>query len=115
METRGTPMIYFKALNRPFLLCRVEKKWFFLNLLMSLPIAWSCMFTSLFMDGLSAVLFVVGHAIGMMITRADPLMLGLYLKHIKYARYYLGQPTIHSKRPPTRDSVPIYQGKGGLL
>lgn len=108
-------MLYFKALNRPFLWCRVEKKFFFLNCLCSLPMAWSCMFSSLWMDGLAALIFVIGHAVGVMITRADPHMIELYLKHIKYKRYYLGQPTIHSRRQPIRSSVLVYQGKGEMV
>lgn len=115
MQVRGTPMLYFKALNRPFLWCRVEKKFFFLNLLMSFPIAWSCMFTSFWMDGLAVIIFIIGHAAGVMITRCDPHMIELYLKHIKYKRYYLGQPTIYSRLQPVRGSVPVYLGKGEMV
>lgn len=115
METRGTPMMYFKALNRPFLWCRVEKKFFFINILCSLPLAWSCMFSIWWMDLLAVVIFFIGHTIGVMVTRADPQMVELYLKHTKYARYYAGQSTIHSKQLPIRDSVPFYQGKGGFV
>lgn len=115
MKIRGTPMIYFRALNRPFLWLRVEKRLFFLNLLCSLPIAWSCMFTSLWMDMMALSIFVIGHAIGVMISRVDPLMMPLYLKHIKYNRYYLGQPTVHSLLPMIKNSVFVYEGKGGLV
>lgn len=82
---------------------------------MSFPIAWSCMFTSLWMDGLAVIIFIIGHAAGVMITRCDPHMIELYLKHIKYKRYYLGQPTIYSRLQPVRGSVPVYLGKGEMV
>lgn len=107
-------MPYFKALNRPFLWCRVEKTFFFMNLLCSFPIAWSCMFMSLWADAVAFIFFITGHAVGIMVTREDPLMFALYIRHIKYKRYYLAQPTVHSPLAMMKDSVPVYEGKGGV-
>lgn len=73
------------------------------------------MFMNLWADFLAVIIFVVMRTIGLLITRQDPFMLELYLRHKKYARFYRAQPRVNSPIPPLKDSVPLYEGKGGLV
>lgn len=114
MQIRGTPAIYFKSLNRAFNVLGVDRQLFFLFLGLCLPIAFSARL-SLIMDGLTLVVFTVLHIIGILVTRADNQMLAIYRRHIHYRKYYTVIPGVHAQIPILRPSVPIYQGKRGLV
>ncbi len=111
---RGTPATYFKSLNRTFNLLGVDKALFYLSIGICMPIAFSARLIPV-MDGIAAIVFLILYLIGVLITRADSQMLALYKRHISYQKYYLSNPGIHSKIPLVKSSVPIYQGKQGLV
>lgn len=111
---QGTPAMYFKALNRPHQVMGVEKSLFFINLML----ATSLIFTAMFawpMVIAGVVLFMLGHAAGVLITRADSLMVTVYKRHIRYKHYYAPIAGIHASPSPIEPSVPFYQGKKGLV
>jgi type IV secretory pathway TrbD component len=114
MLVRGTPVTYFKSLNRPFNILGVDRQLFFLFVGLCLPIAFSARLSP-FMDIVAISVFVVLHVIGILITRADNQMLALYRRHIHYKKYYAGIPGIHARPPLLKPSVPFYQGKRGLV
>lgn len=105
---RGTPAIYYKALNRPFYILGVEKELFFINIGLSVAIAMAAKF-SLLMD-LIALIFMVGwHTASIFITKSDPIMKKIYLHHIRYKKYYQPNSNIHAISKPPKMSVPVYQ------
>ena len=68
------------------------------------------------MDILALVLFAIGHLIGVLITRADSQMLAIYRRHIRYKKYYAANPGVNAKVVPLiPSSVPVYEGKKGLV
>jgi type IV secretion system protein TrbD len=111
---RGTPTIYFKSLNRPFNILGVDKSLFYLSIGFCLPIAFSARLVPI-MDGIAVLIFLILYIIGTLVTRADPQMLVIYKRHVNYRRYYAAISGIHSKTPRIKPSVPIYQGKNGLV
>lgn len=107
MNQRGTGMPYFKSLNRPFLILGVDRSLFFLLLGLCLPIAFSG-HLALLMDGVAALCFLSAYSVGRLITRADPQMLTLYRRHIRYRKYYAAQPSIHAIENRVQFSVPVF-------
>lgn len=114
MQTRGTAAIYFKSLNRPFNIFGVDRQLFFLFVGLCLPIAFSARLSPI-MDGVALLTFIILHIGGVLITRADNQMLAIYRRHIHYKKYYVAIPGIHAQIPILRPSVPVYQGKRGLV
>lgn len=111
---RGTPAIFFQSLNRPFNILGVDRQLFFLFVGLCLPIAFSARL-SLFMDGVAVFVFTVFYVAGVLITRLDQQMLVIYRRHIHYKKYYVATAGIHAVIPLLKPSVPVYQGKGGLV
>ena len=111
---RGTPTIYFKSLNRSFNIFGVDKSFFYLSIGICMPIAFSARLVPL-MDSIAVLAFLILHTIGTLITRADNQMLEIYKRHIHYRSYYTAISGIHSKILRVKPSVPIYQGKTGLV
>jgi type IV secretory pathway TrbD component len=115
MDTnRGTPVIYFKSLNRSFTVLGVDRQFFFLCVGLCLPIAFSGRFMPV-MDSVAVLFFVLLYGVGLVITRADAHMLVLYRRHIHYQKSYATHPGLHAKTPLLKPSVPFYEGKRGLL
>lgn len=111
---RGTPVIYFKSLNRPFTVLGVDRSLFYLFVGLCLAIAFSARL-SWVMDIVAGLIFVVLHAMVVLITRVDPHILAVYRRHIHYRKYYAAQSGIHAKIPWVKPSVPAYQGQRGLV
>jgi len=111
---RGTPAIYFKSLNRHFNVLGVDRQLFFLFVGICLPIAFSARLIP-FMDIIAFIIFIMLYIAGILITRTDNQMLAIYRRHIHYKKYYAANPGIHAKAPLVKPSVPIYQGKRGLV
>lgn len=111
---RGTPVLYFKSLNRPFHVLGVDRQLFYLIIGLCLPIAFSGRL-SLLMDSLALVSFGLLYVAGFWITRADHQMLALYRRHIHYRKYYAAQSGIHAKVKLVKSSVPIYNNRQGAL
>jgi type IV secretion system protein TrbD len=111
---RGTPALYFKSLNRPFNVLGVDKSLFYLSIGICLPIAFSSRLLPI-MDGIAVLVFLIFYLVGSLITRADHQMLAIYKRHINYRGYYAAISGIHSKIVRIKPSVPVYQGKNGLL
>ncbi len=111
---RGTPVTYFKSLNRPFTVLGVDRSLFYLFVGLCLAIAFSARL-SLTMDMVAGLAFVVLHAIGVLVTRVDSHILAVYRRHIHYQKYYAAQAGIHSKVSLIKPSVPVYQGQRGLV
>jgi type IV secretory pathway TrbD component len=109
-----TEALYFKSLNRQFHIIGIDRQLFFLLLGLCAPIAYSARF-AIGMDIAAIVLFLVGYIAGIFMTRADPQLLQIYLRHIKYRNYYAPESGIHSPIRLVKPSVPIYQGKKGLV
>jgi type IV secretory pathway TrbD component len=112
---RGTPSHFYQSLNRPFKIMGVERQLFFLILGITTPIAVAGQFSPQ-TDLVAFLLFIFGHIIGLLITRADPQMLGIYRRHIRYHRFYCSNAKINSIIAPIIPaSVPIFQGQKGLV
>jgi type IV secretion system protein VirB3 len=111
---RGTPALYFSSLNRPFTIMGVDRKFFFFIVGLCLPIAFTAQFLPI-MDAVAGSLFLVGYSIGLLMTRADPYMFAIYQRHIRYRKYYAPQSGIHARLRLVKPSVPVYQGKRGLV
>lgn len=114
MQNRGTPIVYFQSLNRYFNVLGVDRQLFYLFLGISLPIFFSSRLTP-FMDFIGITVFLILHIVGVLITRADNQMLAIYRRHIHYRKYYSAVAGIHARTPLLRPSVPVYQGKRGLV
>lgn len=114
MIKHNTLAIYYQSLNRPILMLGVDRSLFFLNVGLCLPIAFSGHFVVL-MDIIAITCFLSGYCIGLLMTRADPDMLALYKRHIRYLKYYSAQPGIHAKPILIRPSVPVYIGQRGII
>lgn len=115
METlRGTPVIFYQALNRNFHMMGVSQKLFllFIPCWVTLPLAWGLKPLSIIAAG---VLFGVLHTLGILLTRADEKILEVYNRHRRYGTYYASVSGIHAKIKKTRMSVPFYEGKQGLV
>jgi type IV secretory pathway TrbD component len=111
---RGTPVVYFQSLNRHFNILGVDRELFFLFLGVCVPIAFSARLAPL-MDAVALIIFLLLHAIGVLMTRADNQMLSVYRRHIHAKKYYAAISGIHAKTVVIKPSVPFYQGKRGLL
>src|ERR1700737_2207382 len=112
---RGTPTVYYQSLNRPFKIMGVERQLFFLIMSITTPMAVAGQFSPK-TDALAFILFAIGHLIGVLITRADPQMLMIYRRHIRYRKYYAANPGVNAKiLPLVSSSVPVYEGKKGLV
>lgn len=111
---RGTPAVYFKSLNRPFTVLGVDRSLFYLFVGLCLAITFSARLSPL-MDVVAGLVFVVLHAIGVLVTRVDTHILAVYRRHIHYHKYYAAQVGIHAKVPLVKPSVPVYQGQRGLV
>lgn len=111
---RGTPTVFYQSLNRPFHVLGVDRPLFYIFVALCLPLAFASRL-NIKMDLIAAGLFVVFHAIGVLITRADNQMLAVYRRHIHYRKYYAPQSGIHATIPLLRPSVPFYEGKRGLV
>jgi type IV secretion system protein TrbD len=110
----GTPVIYFKSLNRPFTVLGVDRSLFYLFVGLCLAIAFSARL-SLMMDAVAGLVFLVLHVIGVLVTRVDSHILAVYRRHIHYRKYYAAQAGIHAVVHPIKPSVPVYQGQRGLV
>ena len=111
---RGTPAIYYQALNRYFNIAGVDSQLFYLNVGLTLPIAFSARL-SFVMTVVALVTFMLIHSISLLVTRADNQMLAIYRRHIHYRKYYSAIPGIHAKGVHVKPSVPFYQGKRGFV
>lgn len=111
---RGTPAVYFNALNRHFTVCGVERSLFYLFVGIGLAIAFSARL-SLVMDIIASVIFLALHAIGVLLTRLDPQILLIYRRHIHIHPYYAPLPGIHARMPIVKPSVPFFGVKAGLI
>lgn len=112
---RGTPSIYYQSLNRPFKIMGVERQLFFLIMGITTPIAVAGQFSPK-TDICAFILFAIGHLIGVLITRADQQMLMIYRRHIQYKKYYTANPGVNARISPLiPPSVPVYEGKKGLM
>lgn len=111
---RGTPVTYFKSLNRPFTVLGVDRSLFYLFVGLCLAIAFSARL-SLVMDAIAGLLFIILHAVGVLITRVDTHILAVYRRHIHYKKYYVAEAGIHAKIPSVKSSVPVYQGQRGWV
>lgn len=114
MVQRGTPTKFFRSLNREFHVMGVDRQLFFLFVGLTLPIAFSARLTFT-MDLVAMTIFIIFHAIGILITRVDRQMLAIYRAHIYYKKYYAAHPGIHAKIPFVRSSVPVYIGQKGWV
>ncbi|MBA2649059.1 MAG: VirB3 family type IV secretion system protein [Legionella sp.] len=101
-------------LNRHFNIFGVDSQLFYLNVGLTLPIAFSARL-SVVMIVVAALVFMVLHSVCLLITRADNQMLAIYRRHIHYRKFYSATPGIHAKMPKVKPSVPFYQGKRGLV
>ena len=110
----GTPIIYFKSLNRPFTVLGVDRSLFYVCVGLCLAIAFSARL-SLIMDGIAGLIFLILHTVGVWITRVDAHILAVYRRHIHYHPYYAAQAGIDSQVPPIKPSVPVYQGQRGWV
>ncbi len=111
---RGTPVTYFNSLNRYFNVCGVDRQMFYLLLAFCLPIAISARLMPL-MDGVALVMFLMLYTIGVLVTRADNQIMALFRRHLHYKKHYVAIPGIHAKTKMIKPSVPVYQGKRGLV
>lgn len=111
---RGTPVIYFKSLNRPFTVLGVDRSLFYLFVGLCLAIAFSARLSPV-MDVAASLLFIVLHAMGVLVTRIDSHMLAIYRRHIHYKTYYAAHAGIHAVVPLVKPSVPVYQGQRGWV
>ena len=105
-----TNAIYFQSLNRTATLFGVDRSLFFLCVALCVPIAVSGRF-SLLMDSMAVGLFMGLLAVSAWLTKADPEMLLIYRRHIRYARYYAAVPGVHAHLPLIKPSVPLYREK----
>lgn len=107
-------VLYFKSLNRPFLVLGVERQLFYGLIALCLPIAISgrLMFS---MDVLSFLLFLVFYTLGVLVTRIDPQVLAIAKRHLRFHPYYAPVPHIGASIPKLLPSVPIYQGQRGFV
>lgn len=110
---RGTPALYFAALNRHFTVCGVERSLFYLFVGIGLAIVFSARL-SFWMDIIAGSIFLGLHAIGVLVTRLDPQILLIYRRHIHLQSYYAPHPSINAKIPLLKPSVPFYGVKRGL-
>lgn len=111
---RGTPAIYFTALNRHFTVCGVERSLFYLFVGISLAIDFSARL-SVCMDIVACIIFLGLHSIGVLVTRLDPQILQIYRRHIHIQSYYAPHPGVHAKIPLLKPSVQFYGVKGGFV
>lgn len=111
---RGTPTQYFQSLNRSFNVFGVDRQLFYLFVALCLPIFFAGHF-KLYVDLIAGSLFVILHAIGVLITKADQQILKIYQQHIHYRKYYAPVSGIHAKVRLIKPSVPYYEGKRGLV
>ncbi len=110
----GTPVQYFEALNRPMLLLGVDRQLLLILVGLTVPIAFSASFNWL-MDIIAGCLLLVGYAFGLILSRIDKQLIELYRRHIRFHHYYHALPGALASIPILRVSVPIYQGKRGLV
>ncbi len=106
--------LYFKSLNRHFQVMGVERQLFFLLLGLCLPMAYSAKF-NIEVDCLALIIFIVGCIAGIFMARSDAQFMPIYLRHIRYRKYYAPFAGIHAAIRLVKPSVPIYQGKTGLI
>jgi len=111
---RGTPVTYFKSLNRPFTVLGVDRSLFYLFVGLCLAIAFSARL-SIVMDMVAGLIFLVLHVVGVLVTRIDSNILSVYRRHIHYQKHYAAEPGIHAKIPLIKPSVPVYQGQRGWV
>lgn len=109
---RGTPSVFYKSLNHRFNINGVDKDLFILNVGLSGVIALSAKF-SLVMSIIAVLVMMIGHGAGVLITRADPIMKNIFLRHIHFKKYYPPISGIHAKSKLPKLSVPIYQTNNG--
>lgn len=114
MQPRGTPALYFQALNRPFLIAGVQRELFYLLVAFCAPIVISG-HLRMVMDVMGGLLFGIGYLGGILMTRADYQIIALFRSHIRYRKYYAAQPGLHADIPLLKNSVPIYQGQRGVV
>lgn len=106
--------LYFKSLNRQFYILGIDKQLFFLLLALCVPIAYASHF-SLSMNILAVMVFMCGWGVGIKMVRADPQFMPIYLRHLRYRNYYAPFAGIHAAVRLVKASVPLYQGKTGLI
>lgn len=110
----GTPVTYFQSLNRHLTVCGVDRAWFYVCVALSLAIAFSARL-SLCMDVIAGVVFLIGHAVGVYLTRLDPQIVAVYRRHIHYRQHYDPSAGIHAPVPVVKPSVPLYAGQRGWV
>lgn len=113
-DTRGTPAMYYKSLNRYFNVFGVDRQLFYLFVGLSLPIAFSARLTPM-MVGVSGVVFIILYCAGVLVTRMDNQILSIFRRHIHFQKYYSAHPGSQSKVLLLKPSVPFYEGQRGLV
>lgn len=111
---RSSTSPYFKALNRHFTFFGVDTRLFFCIAGISLPIVFSSGFHPMMLL-LAALIFIVLHSLGVLMTRADTQILPVIRTYIHYQSYYPACSTIYAKPAFVKPSVPFYQGKKGWV
>lgn len=114
MIKRGSSIIFYQSLNRPILIFGVDRSIFFLSMGLCLPIAFSARFHWL-MDLIAMICFSITIYLGRIINQADPQMIQIYKRHIRYSKYYNSQPSIHASIENIYPSVPFYNGQKGII
>ena len=108
---RGSPSTFYRCLNRKFLIAGMEKEMLFLILGLSAPLAFSSGFR-ISMCLFALVIFFVFAFLARALAKADPDMRKIYLKHIRYKRYYPPICGLLAQTRMIKDSVPVYNRKG---
>ena len=111
---QGTPKRYYTALNRAHHLAGVDRSYFLVLVALTVPIAFADGFGWM-MDMTAGLIFISGYGVGLLMMRADPQMLDLYRRHIRYARYYAALPGIAAKVALPKASVPVPTLKQGWI
>jgi type IV secretory pathway TrbD component len=112
--TRGTPAVFYQSLNRQFAMLGVNQKLFLLFIVFWMPIilAWRL---NPFAILVGLLIFAILHAIGILLTRADDQILEVYNRHRRFKNDYPSISGIHAELTKTKNSVPYYEGKRGLV
>lgn len=111
---RGTSVQYFQSLTRPMRILGINRQIFSANMGIAIFIAYSGRF-ALSVDMVAGILFVTGHAAGLLLTRLDDDILPILKRHIHYAKYYEPLSVISAPPALVKHSVAFYEGKRGLV
>jgi type IV secretory pathway TrbD component len=104
---RGTPVLFYQSLNRPFNIMGINKQLFFLVLSLS----GSFISSGIFLWNVKSILFgfvifLISAAIARRMTLSDQDMILVYRRHILQKKYYAPVATFNAEVPRTLKSVP---------